>query len=425
MLLDGAFLVPEDASVTASSSLLERTQRNAFADVEFSLSWRSAEAAHVDVYAAFGLNLWRDWMPPEIESLLLDKPLGQTAGLRLEPGVLVPESSPNEVLDIPIARFNRQHRKGLVVEPRAGRFYPKGYIAGVRDIYSEDFTPFRVGALKGETLTVDLGHPLAGHELTMSASILGIRQAASERGGRAQDVQQLVAGNGPGMQARWRSRPTDFFADNPFVRGDVEDDAAFYARPRLVNHLDSTALKQVRRHYARLIPKGARVLDLMASMNSHLDPAALELSAVVGLGMNADELAANERLDQRVVHDLNREPRLPFPDDEFDAVICTVSVEYLVRPFEVFREVARVLRPGGRFVVTFSNRWFPPKAIAIWTDLHPFERMGLVLEYFLRDGLFRNLNTFSLTGLPRPADDKYAAQMQWSDPVYSVWGEAA
>jgi SAM-dependent methyltransferase len=159
-------------------------------------------------------------------------------------------------------------------------------------------------------------------------------------------------------------------------------------------------------------------------MNSHLDQG-LELASVTGLGMNADELAANERLRERIVHDLNRSPVLPFADAEFDAVICTVSVEYLVHPFEVFREVARVLKAGGRFIVTFSNRWFPPKAIRIWADAHPFERMGLVLEYFLKDGLFRNLNTFSLTGLPRPVSDKYAGQMQWSDPIYSVWGEAA
>jgi len=423
MLLDDAFLVPEDAESAAGSTRLERTRRNALADVELALSWRSAQAAHTDVYAAFNLNLWRDWMPPEIEALLLDKPLGQTGGLKLAPGVLTAESNPRDVLDIPLARFNKRYRKNLVVEPRAGRFYPKGYIAGVRDIYSEDFTPFRVGAVNGETLTVDLGHPLAGHELTLSANILDIREVASERGGRAQDVQQIIAGNGPGMQARWRGQPTDFFADSPFARGDEDDDGLFYTRPRFVDHLDSTALKQVRRHYARLIARGARVLDLMSSMNSHLD-AALELSAVTGLGMNEDELAANEMLSRRVVHDLNRESRLPFPDADFDAVVCTVSVEYLVRPFEVFREVARVLRPGGKFIVTFSNRWFPPKAIGIWADLHPFERMGLVLEYFLESGRFANLKTFSLTGLPRPRDDKYASQMQWSDPVYSVWGEA-
>lgn len=424
MLLDGAFLVPEDAEASAGAARLERTQRNAHVDVEFVLAWQSAEASHTDVCAAFNLNLWRDWMPPEIEALLLDKPLGQAGSLKLAPGVLVPEADARDVLDIPSARFNRHYRKQLAVEPRAGRFYPKGYVAGVRDIYSEDFTPFRVGAVNDQTLTVDLGHPLAGRELTLSANLLDIRELASERGGRAQDVQQIVAGSGPGMQARWRSRPTDFFTDAAFVRSDDEDDSVFYARPRFVNHLDATALKQVRHHYARLVCQGARVLDLMSSMNSHL-AAGLELSAVAGLGMNADELAANERLTERIVRDLNRDPRLPFPDADFDAVICTVSVEYLVRPFEVFREVARVLKPGGKFIVTFSNRWFPPKAIGIWTELHPFERMGLVLEYFLKDGQFKNLNTFSLTGLPRPQDDKYASQMQWSDPIYSVWGEAA
>lgn len=421
MWLDSAFLAPED--VGAAVANLGRTQRNAFSDVEFTLSWRSAEASHTDVYAALNLNLWRDWMPPEIEALLIDKPLGQTEKLVLAPGVLVPEASARDVLEIPVSRFNKRHRKNYHIEPRAGRFYPKGFIAGVRDIYSEDFTPFRVGTASEAGLTVDLGHPLAGHDVTLAANILDIRQVTGERGGRAQDVQQLIAGNGPGMQARWRGQSTDFFSDSAFARGDGEDDGVFYSRPRMVNHLDATALAQVRRHYSRLIPKGARVLDLMSSMNSHLDPG-LELSAVAGLGMNTDELAANDMLSERVVHDLNRQPALPFQDDAFDAVVCTVSVEYLVHPLEVFREVARVLKPGGKFVVTFSNRWFPPKAIAVWADLHPFERMGLVLEYFLRSERFRNLNTFSLTGLPRPQDDKYAAQMQWSDPVYSVWGEA-
>lgn len=424
MWLDGAFLVPEDAGVPAARARPERSQRNSLVDVEFALTWQSAEASHTDVYAAFSLNLWRDWMPPEIESLLGDRPVGAVEPLKLAPDTLVAKADARDVLDIPLSRFNRYHRKNMLVEPRTGRFYPKGFIAGVRDIYSEDFTPFRVGAVAGNSLTVDLGHPLAGHDLTLAANILDIRAAGSERGGRAQDVQGLIAGNGPGMQARWRSRPTDFFADQPFARGDSLDDGVFYARPRLVNHLDSTVLKQVRRHYARLIRKGSRVLDLMSSMNSHLDPG-LELGSVAGLGMNADELAANKRLGQRVVHDLNREPRLPFSDADFDAVICTVSVEYLVHPFEVFREVARVLKPGGTFIVTFSNRWFPPKAISIWADLHPFERMALVLEYFLESGRFTNLNTFSLTGLPRPEDDKYASQMQWSDPVYSVWGDVA
>jgi SAM-dependent methyltransferase len=138
--------------------------------------------------------------------------------------------------------------------------------------------------------------------------------------------------------------------------------------------------------------------------------------------MNPDELNANPRAAERVVHDLNRLPVLPFGDGRFDAVICSVSVEYLIRPFEVFDDVARVLRPGGRFIVTFSNRWFPPKAIRVWAELHEFERMGMVLEYFLKSGQYGQLETFSLRGLPRPENDKYFGRMYFADPVYAVWG---
>ena len=81
-----------------------------------------------------------------------------------------------------------------------------------------------------------------------------------------------------------------------------------------------------------------------------------------------------------------------------------------------------MLKPDGRFIVTFSNRWFPPKAIRVWEMLHEYERIGLVLEYFLQSGAFGSLQTWSLRGLPRPADDKYADRLAASDPVYAVCG---
>ena len=419
-----SFLQPDVTGRDSGKHLQERTSRHSFADIEFVLSWQSAEARHTDACLIQKLNLWRDWMPPEIESWLAEKPAGRLDALTLPPGALAPMTDARDVFDVPYARFNRHHLKHRQIMPRAGRFYPKGFIAGVRDIYSEDFTPFRVGRVEENTLTVDIGHPLAGHEVTLAANILDIWAAGSERGGRAQDVPQLIAGNGPGMQARWRGQATDFFGDDAFSRACSGDDASFYARPRFVDHLDITALRQVRQLYARLLPKGASILDLMSSVNSHLD-ASLEPASVSGLGMNEDELAANPVLSSRIVHDLNVRPELPYDDEVFDAVICTVSVEYLIQPLQVFASVARVLKSGGRFVVSFSNRWFPPKAIQVWGDLHPFERMGLVLEYFLRTERFCGLQTFSLTGLSRPAEDKYADRMQWSDPVYAVWGEKA
>jgi len=110
--------------------------------------------------------------------------------------------------------------------------------------------------------------------------------------------------------------------------------------------------------------------------------------------------------------------------DILDAVVCSLSIEFLTRPIEVLRELQRVHRPGAPVVVTFSDRWIPSKVIELWTEPHPFERMTLVLEYFRLAGGFRERRTKSMRGLPRPADDKYAGQLSHSDPVFAVCGFA-
>ncbi len=61
--------------------------------------------------------------------------------------------------------------------------------------------------------------------------------------------------------------------------------------------------------------------------------------------MNRAELERNPQATETVVHDLNADPQLPFGDDSFDAAVCCVSVDYLVQPMAVFRDLARVVRP--------------------------------------------------------------------------------
>jgi ubiquinone/menaquinone biosynthesis C-methylase UbiE len=139
--------------------------------------------------------------------------------------------------------------------------------------------------------------------------------------------------------------------------------------------------------------------------------------------MNAVELEQNKALTKHVVHDLNVSPILPFNDNAFDCAVCTASVEYLIHPFEVFREVARCVKPSGTFIVTFSDRWFPPKAIQLWSALHLFERVALVTEYFKQAGSFSRINTLSIQHYPRPKDDKYSNQVLYSDPVFAVWAK--
>ena len=165
-----------------------------------------------------------------------------------------------------------------------------------------------------------------------------------------------------------------------FTKQDVGDDLDFYGTPRLVTHIDEAATQALSGFYRELLPQGGRLLDLMSSWVSHL-PQDRAYGEVVGHGMNADELAANPRLSRWFVQDLNRTPVLPLDDGAFDAALCCVGVQYLQRPLEVFREVRRTLAPAAPFVVTFSNRCFPTKAVAIWRALDTRGHATLVRLY--------------------------------------------
>jgi SAM-dependent methyltransferase len=194
-----------------------------------------------------------------------------------------------------------------------------------------------------------------------------------------------------------------------FARDDPSPDASFYAPPRLVAHIDDRAIAAVGALYTELGLDG-EVLDLMSSWISHF---AHPPRRLVGLGMNATELAANPMLAEFVVHDLNAEPALPFPDASFDAVTCCVSVDYLTDPIPVFREVARVLRPGKPFVVTFSDRCFPTKAIRGWLRTDDEQHLQVVNAYFALAGGFGPVRG-QLRTLPGRGD-----------PLYAVWAARA
>jgi SAM-dependent methyltransferase len=179
-------------------------------------------------------------------------------------------------------------------------------------------------------------------------------------------------------------RSYEFPAD-AFAKVDPTDDAMFYAPPRLVTHIDEMATAVLTAFYLDALPRDGVILDLMSSWISHL-PVELEASAVIGHGMNQRELDANPRLTRRFVQDLNQSSTLPIDDASVDAALCCVGVQYLQRPVEVFSEVARTLRPGSPFIVSFSNRCFPTKAVAIWRALDGDGHASLVRVYLERAG---------------------------------------
>ncbi len=401
-------------------NIMNKTTTDSFADILFQMEWESDHALHRDCYRAQKVNMWRDCFPESMYREILDRPVGTRTDLSFEPGQALPKYLSQKVFNIKSVQFDRDFHPEMTIHPREGRFYPKGILREVDHVFRNNISPFRCGRIHDGQIEVDFNHPMAGREVRVHAEIKHIWEKFSDTGGSCTDWMEAVA-EGPGMQVRWRDRPTDFFSDQPFVREDEASDSRFYREPRLVNHIDDTAIGVLSALYGQILTPESEVLDLMSSWTSHL-PDDLAVKRVVGLGLNGPELAHNRRLSDYTVHDLNENPVLPFEDRRFDAVVCSMSVEYLTRPFEVFQEVRRVLKPGGVFAVTFSNRWFPPKVIRIWKETHEFERIGLVMEYFLNMGGFTDLNTYSMRGLARPEDDKYYWEIPYSDPIYGVWG---
>ena len=392
---------------------MDAINRDSIADVYFQLKGKSLYATHTEGYAAQSVNLWRDWLPEEVDRALIGRRAWEQARVEIEAGLLF--GSSDGPLTIDRRRFN--------MNPQAGRFYPKGRLSGFAGVFPQNIQPFRCVGVNNGNMDIDMSHPLALHPLTLAMTVGRISSKVNERGGSSVDWMGLLT-DGPGMQARWQDRPTDFFSGRPFLRRDGQPDDHFYANPRLVHHADETAREMIADVYRRFVTDGMAVLDLMSSWHAHL-PDTVTPASVSGLGLNRTEMEQNPRLTDIRIHDLNTEPVLPYAGNRFDVAICSLSIEYLTDPLAVFKEVARVLKPGGIFAVTFSNRWFPPKVIAIWEQLHEFERMGLVLEYFLRSGGFGNLGTYSMRGLPRPQNDRYAGELALSDPVYAVWGTAS
>ena len=301
---------------------VQNIESKSLAILHASLKWQSDFASHEEtIYIP--LNVWRELelLPNPLAQALLGQRAGFVFKTSFSPGSLVPEYDMAQEKLFSKGSYAKGQR-----QPRLGRFYPRGMLLG----YSQIPALFRCSTINGGTFAADFNHPLAKHTLDLEVTVAEVQKKRADTGGVCQDWLQIIC-DGPGMQIRQSQTPTDFFADDPFSRVDVRDDTIFYEKPRLVNHIDDQADATIQSLYERLLKPGSNVLDLMSSLNSHIPPS-LELKKLSGLGLNHEELAKNPRLTDYVVQDLNGNPTLPFADQQFEAVICTVSIEYLIHP---------------------------------------------------------------------------------------------
>jgi SAM-dependent methyltransferase len=203
--------------------------------------------------------------------------------------------------------------------------------------------------------------------------------------------------------------------DGAFARLDESTDEDFYEPARLVYHIDDNAVACLTAFYRTILPAGGAVLDLMSSWVSHLPPE-IDYGEIIGHGMNAAELAANPRLSRRFVQNPNHDPTLPVADRSVDAAMICVSIQYLQRPVAVLHELSRALRPGAPLVISFSNRCFWTKAVAVWRGLNDAAHAALVARYLGAAG-FTRIETFRLAEYIEDEQDPMTAVVGRTAPV--------
>jgi SAM-dependent methyltransferase len=405
---------------------MERVNISSKVEAIFTFKWKSEFGLHEENYFC-KINVWRDLdlLPEKLKEQLMGRENGETFSVFFKGGELFPYSYEN-IIEVESKQFNPP-KPFKLLKPRLGRFYPLGFFQGLAGVFSANCSPARIIEIDNEKskLTIDTNIPIAKYDVDLTIFIKKIVKKIYDIGGECKNWCLLPLENGPGMQVRFDGIATDFEFDNPerFKREDETEDSIFYKEPRITTHIDSQCNENLIELYNRILPMEGKVLDLMSSFQSHF-PDNREFY-VIGLGLNDDEMKQNRSLNEWVIHDINKNPELPFNDKEFDVVVCDLSIDYITNPFDVVKEIRRVLKPDGVLTFSFSNRYFPQKVIKLWIDLHDFERMGYVLEILLRNGGFKQFQTFSYRGYKRPYDDKYFGCTFLSDPLYVVYAKKA
>lgn len=388
---------------------------------ELSVNWKSRHAQHRDRLVIPQLDKQSDPFAQDLEQQLSILSPGQSVTLNLPAEQVVADYSESNLYHFASGLFENTQRN-IALKPMLGRFYPQAFIARALNGNYTNYSPFRLTRITGDSMTADLNHPLSQFSVQINAHCLQHPVTTCKPAQTSGRLLNDLLNAGAGLQACYPSIETDFYSQYPFQRDNDSSDRDFYQQARMIKHLDNCAIEQVKQIYQRLLKPGDKILDLMSSVYSHI-PETLQNYKAIGLGMNESELAANTQLDSYLLHDLNNEPQLPFDDSSFDAVICTSSIEYLTRPLEVVRQLAAVCKPGAIVVFTFSTRWFPGKQTQLWSEMHPFERQGLVLDLLVKSGHFCQLQTESIRGYSRPITDKHYPQSKHSDPIFAVWGK--
>lgn len=399
----------EQRTVTANSLLA----------INVGIEWQGKDCSFSDWRYLPSVSPGRDHLPWIIEQLLIGKASGERIEHTFKPGELVAKGAFSQQFTVDVSKFQPSNTGLHPTIPALGRFYPGDFIPNLPVSYQNNELPCRIVGIHDNQLKVDFNHPLADKTLKLTLVIECVKQAGTERGEQRISLPSAICDQGPGMQDELPDAETNFMAGKPFARADERNDSEIF-KPRLTPFWDQIALMQVSQIYSKLIPPDSRILDLMAGVHSPLQESDIRPARLTAAGLNQQELKANPICDEHHVIDVNAMSALPFADAQFDVILIHAAIEYVIRPQVLFSEIRRVLRSGGKIIISFSNRSADQKVIQLWSQAYEFERPGIVLSYLRHTGGFHQFSSYSQRGLFRPENDELANKLLFSDPVYLV-----
>lgn len=384
--------------------------------IQFSLAWQSSAAQHNDHYRLQNYNPQQDQLPKQLQDKLAELKPGESFTATMSAKDFLGEANSSEnVLSFKAELFNTQF-KNQSSPAQLYRFYPRAIAWQGLNSHDKDYKPFRLISINQGKMTADCNHPLSKYYLTVTVTkpetLDTIATDESQKKKIKRNIPQLISSRGPGMQAPFEFGDSVFFKHYPLTK----KEEGLLQKPLL----DENTRKEIQTIYSDLLPIHSKTLDILSTESSYLAPD-YQTGLLVGIGDTETQLAQNVRLNTYNVQNLNDEFTLPYETNSFDNAICSLGIDFLINPVAIFKEVARVVAPSGKFIISFTDQQNTEQSTDLWRTLHPFERMQLVLEYFRITGLYADLNTLSKRGIVKARQDNNSSKHNTSS-VFAVWG---
>ncbi len=393
---------------------MEKINKDSRISLSIDLTWEENGIKHVENYFARP-HMWldADTLPDNLYKWLPGKEVGEVFEFAYGAGELFSPYSSKNI--IPIKWISEEEKKTFKV----GRFYRIEALMGREGKNSIKKPLFRCIEKRDDLFFADFNHPLSEIKCTLTAKVMKIAQQPEVQfgtGGMCFDWISNI-GNGIGMQGKFKQIDTDFYSANSFEVEDTEEGGIFYEKNSSIINVDVVLKNKISEVLENMIDDGSKILDIMGRTSPYLK----NNPDITIIGLNKEISSIDKKISSINNKNIVQDPRLPYYEDQFDFVICSFCFEYLPRPQEFVNEVNRILKPSGSFITIFTNRYFKPKSILLWSELNDFERLGYLQDNYKRTN-FKNIATYTSRGYLRALSDPEAVIDRQSAPLFLIKG---